>query len=1106
MIKDSQYQGTLHKTEDDDNKKLNVKIDYSNRVNDNSCSYFTFCGQTPQKDNLDEKYSIDSRTEKFNNNSKKKDEMHSISDGADLFHKNISYEKSDISLQHSAKENSEKLFLLENDIKSHNNNEKSEFMSDSQSGIFKKSEKCIEKRGKSSMLDNSHLFESNRCNVAFLQDNDESVNDNKNSKSLFLKQSKIDISNQKIERTKFNENVVINKETNTLKPNIEKKAKLQSNDNKFGNNRISKSIVISEHPMTLSNRNSESDSYIENFEENLNIESNQKNLPKSIVISDHPMTRSNRNLESNSYIKSYVENLNIESNEKNSIIDLTSEMIDNKLSINEILERSTEFVIDIEESKKKVFSLGARFYKLLKITAYHHLFFPKIDVFATKIGEYNTPYRLIYDQGLQFLTNRERQCIQIIKEKFEETYEGQKELIKIFNTVEITWYLRFYYECLFDLKETIYQLAENLIWQNEYYNDEFQPYSIYQKFLQDGSLYWFGRDCCLRPIFIVNMKDFLGEVTEITEIVYLFYYFARYALYNLLIHGQVENFVGILDFSGVDIGQFDVKSAKDVWQILNHWKGMQSRLFRLYILNITENLEVIIKREIMPNNIISNYKVRFGRATQLRRFGRAHVHSEMKNHISEWQLEIKYGGRIPNMDTNKNYFWPPKEPNSQYFLDHQKIDEVYLSIKQYVEIYDQGLFEKGYKVCPEIIEQYENSLKIVEQLVRKKLKDEKTKAIKKTVFQTAFDIFNKYVSPIYKSNVELNDSQILDEMIDNKLDTVLNSDYVIDFNVKRDVPKESPPPDLILKLPQEGRLGCLKASEKKILYDFRSHVRDNMKINDPKFDDWYLLRFCRARKFILPDIIAMWEKFYNWRKEIDVDNGIQIDYQPIRDFAKENWIHGYYSISRDGYPVYIERYEKTDIDKILTTYTEDQITKYYVNSYEMMLHCIWPECSKAVGRRIDAVITILDVKGLGIMRMLQTDTRKFMSMATGICQNYYPECAGKMFIVNTGMAFSALWSVLKLMLDEKTRDKIDVLGSNYLKQLTKYIDPDNLPKSLGGNNSKEVNESIGPWTEYVAKCTAEKNYFADGVVQGDPWKEPARAALKESEPKEEDYN
>ena len=72
--------------------------------------------------------------------------------------------------------------------------------------------------------------------------------------------------------------------------------------------------------------------------------------------------------------------------------------------------------------------------------------------------------------------------------------------------------------------------------------------------------------------------------------------------------------------------------------------------------------------------------------------------------------------------------------------------------------------------------------------MQKKIKDEKTEAIKKSVFQTAFDIFNNYISAIDKSNVELNDSQILDEMFDNKLDTVLNSDYVIDFNVKRDVP------------------------------------------------------------------------------------------------------------------------------------------------------------------------------------------------------------------------------------------------------------------------------------------------------------------------------
>lgn len=276
-----------------------------------------------------------------------------------------------------------------------------------------------------------------------------------------------------------------------------------------------------------------------------------------------------------------------------------------------------------------------------------------------------------------------------------------------------------------------------------------------------------------------------------------------------------------------------------------------------------------------------------------------------------------------------------------------------------------------------------------------------------------------------------------------------------------------------------------------------------MKIDDPKFDDWYLLRFCRARKFKLADIITMWEKFITWRKEFDVDNAIAIDYTPMKEFAKANWEHGYYGVSRDGYPVYIERYEKTDIDKILKTYSEDELKKYYVNSYELMLHCIWAEASRAAGRRIDAIVTILDLKNFGVMRMMKSDTRKFLGMATSVAQDYYPECQGKMFIVNTGMAFSGLWAVIKLMLDSKTRDKISVMGGKYLKEISKYVDPDNLPKSLGGNCEKEVFESIGPWKEYMELCVKEKSYFPDGVVQGDPYKEPARKLKAQSQPAEE---
>jgi len=45
-----------------------------------------------------------------------------------------------------------------------------------------------------------------------------------------------------------------------------------------------------------------------------------------------------------------------------------------------------------------------------------------------------------------------------------------------------------------------------------------------------------------------------------------------------------------------------------------------------------------------------------------------------------------------------------------------------------------------------------------------------------------------------------------------------------------------------------------------------------MGIKDNKYDDAFLLRFCRARKFKLDKVIEMWKKFIAWRIEQDVDN------------------------------------------------------------------------------------------------------------------------------------------------------------------------------------------------------------------------------------------
>jgi hypothetical protein len=45
-----------------------------------------------------------------------------------------------------------------------------------------------------------------------------------------------------------------------------------------------------------------------------------------------------------------------------------------------------------------------------------------------------------------------------------------------------------------------------------------------------------------------------------------------------------------------------------------------------------------------------------------------------------------------------------------------------------------------------------------------------------------------------------------------------------------------------------------------------------MGLTNPPFDDPYLLRFLRARKFDLVKTEKMFTDYINWRKENDVDN------------------------------------------------------------------------------------------------------------------------------------------------------------------------------------------------------------------------------------------
>lgn len=83
-----------------------------------------------------------------------------------------------------------------------------------------------------------------------------------------------------------------------------------------------------------------------------------------------------------------------------------------------------------------------------------------------------------------------------------------------------------------------------------------------------------------------------------------------------------------------------------------------------------------------------------------------------------------------------------------------------------------------------------------------------------------------------------------------------------------------------------------------------------------------------------------------------------------------------------------------------------------------------------------------------------------------ITASYYPECMGKMLIVNGGVTLSGIWAVVKGWLDEKTRSAIVIWNTGYLKGLQEECDMDTIPKFLGGNNEDTFESDRGPWNKY----------------------------------------
>ncbi|GAA0170166.1 hypothetical protein LIER_24485 [Lithospermum erythrorhizon] len=215
-----------------------------------------------------------------------------------------------------------------------------------------------------------------------------------------------------------------------------------------------------------------------------------------------------------------------------------------------------------------------------------------------------------------------------------------------------------------------------------------------------------------------------------------------------------------------------------------------------------------------------------------------------------------------------------------------------------------------------------------------------------------------------------------------------------------------------------------------------------------------LMRFLKARDGNVSKAHKMLTDSLTWRVQNEIDIILTKPIVPADLYRsiRDSQLIGVSGYSNEGLPVIA-------IGVGLSTYDKASVN-YYVQSHIQMNEyrdrVVLPAASTKHGRHIGTCIKVLDMTGLKLSALNQI---KLLTVISTIDDLNYPEKTETYFIVNVPYIFSACWKVVRPLLQERTRKKVQVLSGCGKDELLKIMDYASLPhfcKRDGSGSGKHL--------------------------------------------------
>ncbi|XP_057474345.1 SEC14 cytosolic factor-like [Actinidia eriantha] len=221
-----------------------------------------------------------------------------------------------------------------------------------------------------------------------------------------------------------------------------------------------------------------------------------------------------------------------------------------------------------------------------------------------------------------------------------------------------------------------------------------------------------------------------------------------------------------------------------------------------------------------------------------------------------------------------------------------------------------------------------------------------------------------------------------------------------------------------------------------------------------------LKRFLKAREGDVSKAYTMLVDCLNWRIQNKIDDILAKPILPTEFYraVRDSQLIGLSGYSKEGLPIIA-------VGVGLSTYDKAS-AQYYVQSHIQMNEyrdrVILPSATKKFGRHISTCVKVLDMTGLKLSALNQI---KLLSDISTIDDLNYPEKTNTYYIVNAPYVFSACWKVVRPLLQERTRKKVQVLSGCGVDELLKIMDYASLPHFCKREGSGSSRHSRGGTTD-----------------------------------------